>query len=113
MYLLPAELGSEWFLGQWHGAHRIVSLAQRLLSSILGRSLQGLAAIPIFGSDPGLLFPQDPVNANNPSTLGAFLFQNSFTERLALDSVLCSVASLHRWGQAQERRKMCLGGHPA
>lgn len=71
---------------RWHGARRIVSLAQRLLSSIVGRSLQGLAATPIFGSDPGWLSPQNPVYANNPSTWRAFIFQSSFTERLTLNS---------------------------
>lgn len=73
-------------LGQWHGALRSVSLARRLLSSILGRSPQGLAATRFFGSDPGWLSPQNPVYANNPSTLGAFIFQSSSTERLALNS---------------------------
>lgn len=93
---LPAEAGvrvAHGFLGRWHGARRIMSLAQRLLSSILGQSLQGLAATPIFGSDPGWLSPQNPVYANNPSTLGAFIFQSSFTERLALNSAQKQSAS--------------------
>lgn len=74
--LLPVETGvrvDHWFLGQWHGAHRIASLAQRLLSSILGHSLQGLADTASFGSDPGCLSPQNPINANNPSSSGSFL----------------------------------------
>lgn len=116
---LPAQAGvrvDHWLLGPWHGARRIVSLAQRLLSSILGRSLQGLAATPIFGSDPGWLSPQNPVDANNPSTLGAFIFQSSFTERLALNSAQqqsASPPSLHGWGPAGGRRETCLWGPPS
>lgn len=115
---LPAQAGvrvDHWFLGQWLGARRTVSLAQRLLSSVLGRSLQGLAATPIFGSDPGWLSPQNPVYANNPSTLGAFIFQSSFTERLALNSAQKQSASppFLDGARLREGEGCACGDHPA
>lgn len=63
MCLLPEEPGVR--VDHCSIGHRVMSLAQRLLSSILGRSLWGMVATPSFGSDPGWFSPRTPVNTRN------------------------------------------------